>query len=134
MGNFFVHMPFLECKKVTFRSCITKNVITFCLSVLLSWSLQQWFSFWVLFFGMSHNAMFDLKMAIAIIAIMAILCHFSHYGHGHFQYKHTNLVKYESQILLTFLLTRIWLTKKLTTHWEISSLIFSKIFWNRLFL
>ena len=34
---------------------------------------------------MSHNAMFDLKMAIAVTAIMAI---FGHYGHGHFQYKH----------------------------------------------
>ena len=37
---------------------------------------------------MSHNAMFDLKMAIAITAIMAIFGHFGHYGHGHFQYKH----------------------------------------------
>ena len=30
------------------------------------------------------NAMFDLKMAIAIMAIMAIFGHFGHYGHGHF--------------------------------------------------
>ena len=37
---------------------------------------------------MSHNAMFDLKMAIAIMTIMAIFGHFGHYGHGHFQYKH----------------------------------------------
>ena len=37
---------------------------------------------------MSHNAMFDLKIAIAITAIMAIFGNFGHYGHGHFQYKH----------------------------------------------
>jgi len=33
--DFPARVPFLECKRVTFQTCVAKSIINFCLSVLL---------------------------------------------------------------------------------------------------